>query len=192
LWFQRRRNEVGTRTVRRRCAWNRAYRRLEEAGIPFACNAVDLLSGKEVMLSTDKMADAIRASMAVPGVFEPVTMNGMLLVDGGVIDNAPFWMARKMGIRKILISEVGKFETVEDEEIHNTLSVIARTFTVMRKISTEERRVGRNTLEIVSYDGNDTLDFSRKEELLRLGQDTMEAHKREILRHVAPKEWRRL
>jgi hypothetical protein len=72
---------------------------------------------------------------------------------------------------------------IESNDIftHETLSRI--------KISTEGKRVDRNILEIVSCDGNPPLDFSRKEELIKPGEDTMESYKKEILRHFKLKRW---
>jgi NTE family protein len=57
--------------------------------IPMVVMAVDLTTGREVALSEGPVADAIRASMAVPGVFEPAAINGMLLADGGLLNNVP-------------------------------------------------------------------------------------------------------
>ncbi len=55
----------------------------------FYTNAVDLYTGKEVILSSGSIAKACRASSSVPGVFTPTEINGMLLVDGGVLNNMP-------------------------------------------------------------------------------------------------------
>lgn len=55
----------------------------------FYANAVDLYTGKEVILSEGSIAKACRASSSVPGVFTPTEINGMLLVDGGVLNNMP-------------------------------------------------------------------------------------------------------
>lgn len=65
--------------------------------IPFACVAVDLLSKKEIVFRSGNFVDAIRASMAIPGVFAPVQMDGMVLVDGGVTNTFPVDVAKAMG-----------------------------------------------------------------------------------------------
>lgn len=57
--------------------------------IPMEVMAVDLTTGREVVLRDGLVADAIRASMSVPGVFEPVARDGMRLVDGGILNNVP-------------------------------------------------------------------------------------------------------
>ena len=73
-----------------------------ETRIPFRCNAVDLVSGKEVVFSSGSVARAIRASMAFPGVFEPLMEGGRCLVDGGLVDNMPVRIAREEGFRRLL------------------------------------------------------------------------------------------
>lgn len=55
--------------------------------IPFTCVAVDIVTGKEVELSSGSLPMAMRASMSIPGVFAPVEWDKMLLVDGGVLNN---------------------------------------------------------------------------------------------------------
>jgi len=64
---------------------------------PFGCIATDLVSDSEVVLDHGSLATAIRASMAVPGVFSPVRMDPYVLVDGGTKNNFPTDLARKMG-----------------------------------------------------------------------------------------------
>ena len=65
--------------------------------IPFSCVAADVKSGKEVVLSGGTLPQALRASMAIPGIFSPVKMDSMLLIDGGILNNFPVDVVRKMG-----------------------------------------------------------------------------------------------
>ena len=65
--------------------------------IPFRCVAVDVKRVREVVLSDGDLAEAMRASMAIPVVFKPVKRDGMQLVDGGVLNNLPVDVARDMG-----------------------------------------------------------------------------------------------
>lgn len=65
--------------------------------IPFRCVAIDLVDGKEVVLSSGSLPMAMRASMSIPGVFAPVEWNGMLLVDGGALNNLPVDVVKEMG-----------------------------------------------------------------------------------------------
>jgi NTE family protein len=57
--------------------------------IPFVVNAVDLISSREVVLSEGNLLDAVMATIAVPGVFAPVNIGNMQLIDGGMLNNLP-------------------------------------------------------------------------------------------------------
>lgn len=65
--------------------------------IPFACVAADLRSGTEVVFREGILPEAMRASMAIPGIFSPVEKDSMLLIDGGIINNYPVDIVREMG-----------------------------------------------------------------------------------------------
>ena len=79
----------------------------DEAQIPFSCVAVDLYSGKLVVLSEGKIYEATRGSYALPGVFEPYPFRGMLLTDGGVISRVPCEVVRRMGADVVVGVDVG-------------------------------------------------------------------------------------
>lgn len=63
----------------------------------FGCVATDLASGREVWLRSGSMVDAVRASIALPGVFTPALQDGRLLVDGGLVNPVPVSLCRAMG-----------------------------------------------------------------------------------------------
>jgi NTE family protein len=70
--------------------------RFEDARLPLAFIAVDLHTGEKVVLREGSMLEAALASSAIPGVFPPVQMDGMLLSDGHVVDNIPVQDARDL------------------------------------------------------------------------------------------------
>lgn len=65
--------------------------------IPFVCVAADMVSGKAKIWHEGKINDAMRSTMSIPGLFAPVRLDGMVLVDGGLRDNYPTALAREMG-----------------------------------------------------------------------------------------------
>ncbi len=65
-------------------------------------------TGKLVVLSNGNLGTAMRASMAVPGAFTPVLIDGKLLIDGGIVDNLPVDVARAMGADIVIAVDVGK------------------------------------------------------------------------------------
>lgn len=70
--------------------------------IPFACVSENLVNGNEVVFHQGILATAMRSSMSIPGVFSPIYLNGMVLVDGGLVNNYPVDVARKMGADLII------------------------------------------------------------------------------------------
>ena len=68
----------------------------DDLPIPFRCVATDMQSGDRVVLHDGSLPRAVRASMAIPGVFTPVEINGHLLADGGMVENIPVEVAREM------------------------------------------------------------------------------------------------
>jgi NTE family protein len=74
--------------------------------LPFAVVATDYNSGREVVLKEGLVAEAVRATMSVPGVFEPVERDGYQLLDGGVLDNVPVGVARDLGAEKVIAVDV--------------------------------------------------------------------------------------
>ena len=65
--------------------------------IPYVCVAADMVSGKAKVWHSGKMNTAMRSTMSIPGIFAPVRVDGMVLVDGGLRDNYPTSLAREMG-----------------------------------------------------------------------------------------------
>tara|TARA_B100000809_G_scaffold249300_1_gene280424 strand:- start:23752 stop:26073 length:2322 start_codon:yes stop_codon:yes gene_type:complete len=75
--------------------------------IPFRALAVDIVNGKEVVLDKGSLAFAMRASMSIPAVFSPMEYKGVLLIDGGVMNNFPTDIAKDWGADIIIGSDVG-------------------------------------------------------------------------------------
>lgn len=84
-----------------------AYERLEDAPIPVHVMTTDALAGTEVLLSTGPAVDAVLASAAIPGVFDPVEVDGRLLCDGGVANNAALSQAIALGADRVIVLPAG-------------------------------------------------------------------------------------
>lgn len=75
--------------------------------IPFACVATDLASGREIWLRDGSVANAVRASLALPGLFTPVLRDDLLLVDGGLVNPVPVSVCRAMGADIVIAVDLG-------------------------------------------------------------------------------------
>ena len=152
--------------------------------IPFSCNAVDLLTGSEIILNQGNVAEAIRASMSIPGIFQPVRRGEMLLVDGGVLNNAPIWAAKELGANKILSVKVIKFSWIKEEELPDNVSVLFRIYSIISHELEKSKEQDKSVLEIYANNGNHILDFDKKKELVQFGDLTARKHKWEIMKHI--------
>ncbi len=81
-------------------------RAFADLNLPFAAVASDITTGARVVMSEGPVADAVLASAAIPGVFPPVTRDGHLLVDGGLVDLVPAGLARTMGADVVVAVDV--------------------------------------------------------------------------------------
>ena len=85
-----------------------AIRTFDDLPTPFRCVAFDINKSESVVLDRGILAEAMRATMAVPGFLPPVTIDGRLLVDGGILDNVPVGAARQMNVDVVIAVDVTK------------------------------------------------------------------------------------
>lgn len=84
----------------------------EDLKTPFCCVAADIRTAEEVVLKNGTMAKAMRASMAIPGIFKPVERGDWMLVDGGLINNLPVDVCRQMGADIVIAVDLQQNEQV--------------------------------------------------------------------------------
>ncbi|MDQ8154509.1 MAG: patatin-like phospholipase family protein [Gemmatimonadota bacterium] len=88
--------------------------------IPFRAVAADLSTREQVILGTGDLAQAVRASGAIPIVFRSVLVDGRTLVDGGIVDNVPIGAARALGATRIIVSglrDTSRFDVRDDDPV---------------------------------------------------------------------------
>jgi NTE family protein len=107
MMLRRRSNLVEAKALRILLENNLPYERVEQATIPLHIVATSMLSGNEVVLSSGPVVDAVLASAAIPGVFPPIRINGIDLVDGGVANNTPVSVAVELGATRIIVLPAG-------------------------------------------------------------------------------------
>ncbi len=105
--------------------------------IPFRAVASDIRSGEAYVLSSGDLPTAMRASMAVPGAFAPVVVDGHPLVDGGLGGNVPVSVIREMGVDIVIAVDV-EFPLYSADEIASAIDVTAQVLTIL--IRKETRR----------------------------------------------------
>ncbi len=97
---------------------------------PFACVSHNLVDGSEYVFYSGKLALAMRASMSIPGVFQPVRWNGMVLVDGGLSNNYPVDIAKKMGADIVIGVDVQQ-ELAKADKLNTVVDVMGQIVDLM-------------------------------------------------------------
>ncbi len=106
-----------------------ANRPLEKLPRSFAVVATDLKTGESVLFRTGNTGMAVRASSAVPGVFQPVSINGHEYVDGGLVSPIPVRAARSLGANFVIAVDISV--NPRDARTSSTLDVLLQTFAIM-------------------------------------------------------------
>jgi len=146
----------------------------DDLPVPFRCVATDLSSGETVVLGRGDLADSIRASMAVPGAFPPVELDGRTLVDGGLVQNLPIAVALEMGAERIIAIDVatplGAFK-----KQGSVVEVAAQTFSVLTEQNMLEQRAllrPQDLLIVPDLEEFRSANFRALEPLMQRGLDT--------------------
>lgn len=127
--------------------------------IPFACVAVNLVDGKEVVLRNGRLAESIRASMAIPGVFTPVKKGEMVLVDGGLLNNYPADVAKAMGADIILGISVQK-DLRNEHKLKNVMDVVSQVTDVACRNKYENNKLLTDLFIKIDTEGYGSASFS--------------------------------
>ena len=101
--------------------------------IPYACVATDMVSGEEVVFRSGFLPRAIRASMAIPGVFSPVRTGNMVLVDGGMLNNFPVDVCKAMGADIIIGVRVSSKVSGDPDGLNSLPQLIDQLMGVVTK-----------------------------------------------------------
>lgn len=153
-------------------------KRLEELQIPTAIVATDLLTGERVVFREGPADLAVRASISIPGIFEPVEWENRLLVDGGVIDRVPISVVREMGADIVIAVDV--IPRVHHAKIENIFDVIAQSLVIMEREITQQRMIMPDFLFHPDVSDISPTAFTQLEECIRRGEEEARTHIRQL------------
>jgi NTE family protein len=102
---------------------------IEKLKIPFGAVATDLKTGQPILFRRGNTGMAVRASSAVPSVFQPVSIAGKTYVDGGLVAPVPVRFAKEMGAEFIIAVNISS--ATEAQATASSLDVLMQTFTIM-------------------------------------------------------------
>jgi NTE family protein len=160
-------------------------RNFEDLAIPLAVVAVDLNQSKPIVFRKGKIHKAVRASISIPGLFEPVEKEGMVLVDGGIIDRVPVSALQEMGADITIGVDVGFRGT--HQKANGILEIILQSFEVMEWEMVRHRTMDADIMITPDLMNINPATLAQASESIELGREAAERAVPEIKRLLL--EW---
>ena len=156
---------------------------------PFRAVAVDLVTAQQVVLEKGPLAGALRATMSLPGIFPPVERDGMVLVDGGAMNNVPADVVRAMGADVVIAVNVGFMGDTRTVS-RSLFGLMSQTIDAMMQANTRRSMASADIVINPPLTDYDSLDWRRSAELAIEGYRAAEAMKDKLLPlAVSDSEW---
>ena len=146
-------------------------KRIEDTVLPLGIVATDLHSGQGVLFQRGDIATAVRASSAVPAMFDPVRIAGHDYVDGGLVSPVPVRYARQMGADVVLAVDISS--TPESNKASGILQVLLQTFTIMGKSIKEYELREAEVVVRPQLDGVSSAAFGERARSIQAGRQAM-------------------
>ena len=147
---------------------------LEELDIPTAVVATDILKGEKVVFTSGPIAEAVRASISVPGVFVPEKIDGRLLVDGGVIDRIPVSVVKDLGADIVIAVDVSPIKV--NGEVTSIYDVIMQSIEIMQHELVMNRQIASDLMMRPAVEQFSSRAFTHIEDIIRVGEVEAEKH----------------
>ncbi|MBU5210947.1 patatin-like phospholipase family protein [Heyndrickxia oleronia] len=159
---------------------------LEDLQIPVQVVATDLIKGEKVVFAQGPIADAVRASLSIPGIFVPEKVNDRLLVDGGVIDRVPISVVKEMGSDIIIGVDVSRVK--KDAEITNIYDVIMQSIDILQMEALANHEGASDIFIQPDASHYDSRAFTNIEEIIKIGEEETKKFIPEIRQMI--EEWK--
>ncbi len=155
--------------------------------IPFRCVATNFATGEAVVLRNGCLPDAMRASMSIPSVFEPVVIDGKLLVDGASARNMPVQDVIDMGADIVIAIDIGG-PLLTEEQFRTPLDVMVQSGSYLITQVNEKQRELSDVIIQPAIDEIGPLDFDQADTLLARGERAARAALPQILKLIEPQD----
>ncbi|MGK0363364.1 MAG: NTE family protein [Saprospiraceae bacterium] len=155
--------------------------------IPFRCVATNFSTGEAVVLSKGSLPDAMRASMSIPSVFEPVVIDGQLLIDGASARNMPVQDVIDMGADIVIAVDIGG-PLLTEEQFKTPLDVMVQAGSYLITQINEKQREMSDIIIQPAIDEIGPLDFDQADTLLARGERAAQAALPQILKLIESRD----
>lgn len=154
----------------------------DDLPIPYACVGTDIVTGNEIVFRSGSLAKAIRASMAIPGVFAPIRIGDMVLVDGGMLNNFPVDICREMGADIIIGVRVSSTKKSNPDMLSSLPEVLSQLMGVVTQRKSDDNIAGCDIFIEPDISGFGAMSFDSKSvsTLVQRGYDAADAHREEL------------
>lgn len=160
-----------------------AWPSFDDLKIPFRAVATDISHGEPVIFAKGDLAEAMRASIALPLVFTPYQMDGRQLVDGGVIENIPVEITREQGADIVIAIDLTTGISPE-EPIDLPWELTDRVTTIMQTQRIEESRAMADVVITPDIGSHSSTDFTGIDSLIQAGYRAAKAKIADVLEAV--------
>lgn len=149
--------------------------------IPFRTVTTDMLTGEAVVLEKGDIAEAVRASMSIPGVFQPFSIDGHYYMDGGLRYNLPINIAKEMGYEIIIAIDVSQ-QVRDDPEVYDSNPAVAILNTITIAQATTTQAMYEDATIVIKPDMStfSTFDFNKARDIYNEGERTARLVKTEL------------
>ena len=157
---------------------------------PFRAVCTDLETGRQVVLERGDLAQAMRASMSVPGVFAPTEWAGRVLGDGGLVNNVPVDVARAMGADVLIVVNVGT-PLFGREVLGSAIGVTAQMINILTSQNVQRSLAGLGSDDLLITPRLGALnagDFDRTAEFIALGEQAAAGAREALAAFAVPAE----
>ncbi len=144
-------------------------KRIEDLSIPLAVIATDIEKGEKVVFREGPVYEAVRASIAVPGIFVPKRIGGRLLVDGGVVDRVPVSVAQEMGADIVIACDVSS--SYEETEIQSIYDVIMKSLDILQMEVVKARGIKADVTLDPAVKMYNSMAFTNISEIIEAGEE---------------------
>ena len=140
----------------------------DDLPIPFRCVSTELVSGTAYVFKSGSLSDAMRATMSIPGVFAPVRRDNQIFVDGGMVDNLPTDVVRKMGA-DVVIGVHLQISPATAKEIQSAFGILGRSVALIIAETEIRGMEGADLMVKADVQKYSTLDYAKSNELIAIG-----------------------
>lgn len=161
-------------------------KKIEDLNIPLGVVAVDLLTGKKVVFRSGKVADAVRASISIPGIFVPEKIGNQLLVDGSVIDRVPVSIVSEMGADIVIAVDVSMHKPTP--HITSIFDVILQSIDIMQEEMVRHRMIDSTVMIRPQLTNFHLSAFEKAKDMIAIGEREADKKIDEIQQAIA--DWK--